>query len=84
MLETRSGTIVRVNSVATKKVAPTKAHILAMVMLASKISKRTIEDRVECDVVRIEAELEENFCDPEIVCGLVEDPIQGCPQLHIA
>ena len=43
MFETRSGTIVRVSSVATKKVAPSKAHILAMVMLARKISKRRLK-----------------------------------------
>jgi hypothetical protein len=43
IFDTRSGTIVRVSSVATKKVAPTKAHALAIVILARKISKRRLK-----------------------------------------
>ena len=43
IFETRSGTMVRVSIVATKKAAPTRAHILAIVMLARKISKRRLK-----------------------------------------
>ena len=37
---TRSGTIVRIKSVATKKIAPIRANIFAIVMDASAISTR--------------------------------------------
>ena len=43
MLATRSGTIVCVSSVATKKIAPTRANMLASVMLCRKISSRRLK-----------------------------------------
>jgi hypothetical protein len=76
MFETRSGTIVRVSSVATKKVAPSKAHILAMVTLARKISKRRLNiasnvmwsgSRPSCTRI---------FAILRLYCCLVDDPIQ--------
>ena len=38
MFATRNGTIVCITKVATKKIAPTRANMLASVMLASTIS----------------------------------------------
>ena len=46
--------------------------------------QKAIEDGVIRDVVGIEPELNENFCESEIVCCLVEDPIHDRRQLHIA
>src|SRR5262245_30577744 len=43
MFATRSGTIVCVSNVATKKIAPTRANILASVMLCRKISSRRLK-----------------------------------------
>jgi hypothetical protein len=43
MLAMRSGTMVRVSKVATKKIAPTSANMLASVMLATKISTRRLK-----------------------------------------
>ena len=43
MFATRSGTIVCVSKVATKKIAPAKANILAKVMLCRKISSRRLK-----------------------------------------
>ena len=43
MLATRSGTMVCVSKVATKKIAPTRANMLASVMLCRKISSRRLK-----------------------------------------
>src|SRR5882757_329110 len=43
MFATRNGTIVCVSNVATKKIAPTRANILASVMLCRKISSRRLK-----------------------------------------
>src|ERR1700731_1935995 len=44
MFATRSGTIVCVSKVATKKIAPTRANMLARVMLASTSSSRRLNN----------------------------------------
>src|SRR6266550_4921044 len=44
MFATRSGTMVCVSSVATKKIAPTRANKLARVILASTISSRRLNN----------------------------------------
>ena len=44
ILATRSGTIVCVSRVATKKTEPTRANMLARVMLASTISRRRLNN----------------------------------------
>ena len=67
MFETRSGTIVRVSSVATKKVCPEQGTYIGNGDVGEEDFQKTIEHRVERNVVRIETELYENFCDPEIV-----------------
>ena len=43
MFATRSGTMVCVTRVATKKIAPTRANMLARVMLCRKISSRRLK-----------------------------------------
>ncbi len=43
MFATRSGTMVWVSRVATKKIAPTTANMLASVMLCRKISSRRLK-----------------------------------------
>jgi hypothetical protein len=75
MLATRSGTMVCVSKVATKKMAPTRANMLASVMLGAKILQQAIEQRVVGDVVGVEAQLDQDLCDPEIVRGRVENSI---------
>jgi hypothetical protein len=46
--------------------------------------QKAIEDGVVRDVVGIEPELNEDFCESEVVGCLVDDPIQDRRQLHIA
>ena len=76
MFATRSGTIVCVSKVATKKIAPTRANMLASVMLCQHNFQKAVEYRVVGDVVGIEAQLDQNLCDPEVVRRRVENAIQ--------
>jgi hypothetical protein len=71
MIAMRSGTIVCVCRVATKKMAPTRANMLAKLMLASTFSRLR-----RTNVVRVEAQSNQNLHDPEVVRRRVENAIQ--------
>ena len=84
MFETRSGTMVRVSSVATKNAAPNTAHILAMVMLARKTSKRRLKIASYVTLLGSRPSSMRIFAILQVVCCLVEDTIQDRRRLHIA
>ena len=84
MLATRSGTMVCISKVATKKIAPTRANMLASVMLCRKISSRRLKIASIGDVVGVEAQLDQNLCDPEVVRRRVENAIQRGGQVCTA
>ena len=84
MLATRSGTIVCVSRVATKKMAPTSANMLARLMLCEQDFQHAVEDRVVGDVVGIEADLHQHLGDAEIVGRRIENAVQRRGHVCIA
>ena len=56
--------------------APTRASVLATLMLARNDVDQPVEQRVERDVAGVEAELDEDFLDPEILRGVFDHAVQ--------
>ena len=76
MLATRSGTMVWVSRVATKKTAPTSANMLASVMLCRKISSRRLKIASQVTLSGSSPIWIRSFGDPEVVGRRIEDAIQ--------